>query len=317
MVLNMDDEYEGTSEGLSKVIDEVSKIVIGKEELIKLLMIALLCEGHVLVEGMPGTAKTLLARAFSRAVGGEFKRIQFTSDTLPSDITGFYLYTVAGKGSLIKGPVFSNILLADELNRGPPRTQAALLEAMQDRTVSIESETFSLPRPFMVIATQVPYGSAGTYPLPDVQLDRFMFRIWSGYNPREVEEEVVKKIDFIDELPVKKVIDIDILINGIDMVKKVTVDDKIVEYIINLVEKIRSDENILSGPSTRGIIGLYKGARASAFLSGRRYVIPDDVKMLIHPALDHRVRVKAEAVIEGINPEDIIEKAAKEVPIPK
>ena len=313
----MDRGLSRISTSISRIFEEVSKVVIGKEDIIKFIMAALLSEGHILIEGMPGTAKTLVARAFAKAVGGVFKRIQFTSDTLPSDIVGFYLYTVAGKGELVRGPVFTNILLADELNRGPPRTQAALLEAMQDRTVTIEGETLSLPRPFLVIATQVPYGSAGTYPLPDVQLDRFMFRLWSGYNPSDVEKSVMKNIDYIDALPVEKVIDIKMLIRGMDAVKKVGVDDEIVNYIIDIVNTVRGFEEVLIGPSTRGVIALYKGARALAFLDGRDYVIPDDVKILVHPALDHRVRVRAEAVVEGVKPEDLVERAVKEVPVPK
>ncbi len=313
----MDKEFVKLSNAVSNVFKEVSKVVYGREYVARLIMAALLSEGHVLIEGMPGTAKTLIARAFAKAISSSFKRIQFTSDTLPSDIVGFYLYTVTGKGELVKGPIFTNILLADELNRGPPRTQAALLEAMQDRTVTIEGETMDLPRPFLVIATQMPYGSAGTYPLPDVQLDRFMFRVWSGYNPRDVEENVVKNIDYIDELPVEEVIDTKTLLKAIEMVKKVTVSDEVVGYMIDVVERVRADENVLVGPSTRGVISLYKGARALAFLEGREYVIPDDVKALLHPALDHRVRVRAEAVVEGVKPETVVERAIGEVPVPK
>ncbi len=313
----MDKEFSDLSNAVSGVFEEVSKVVYGRDVAIRLIMSALLSEGHVLIEGMPGTAKTLLARAFAKVLGGVFKRIQFTSDTLPSDVVGFYLYTVAGKGELVKGPVFTNILLADELNRGPPRTQAALLEAMQDRTVTIEGKTMDLPKPFLVIATQVPYGSAGTYPLPDVQLDRFMFRIWSGYNPRNIEKDVISRIDFIDELPVEEVVDLKTLLKAVKVVKRVVVSDEIIDYIMDIVEAIRRHGDVLAGPSTRGVISLYKGARALAFLDGRDYVIPDDVKMLIHPTLDHRVRVRAEAVVEGVKPEDIVEKVIGEVPVPK
>lgn len=311
------DDYFQLSSGLKRVFEEVSKVVVGREEYVKLLLAALLCEGHVLIEGMPGTAKTLLAKAFASAIGGEFKRIQFTADTLPSDVTGFYVYTVTGKKDLVKGPIFTNILLADELNRAPPRTQAALLEAMQERTVSIEGETFVLPRPFMVVATQIPYGGAGTYPLPDTQLDRFMFRIWSGYNTRDVEAEVLRKIDYIDSLPVGEAVDSGLVQSAIDSVKKVVVDEKIMDYILDIVESLRNDDYVLAGPSTRGVISLYKGCRAYAFLDGRDYVVPDDVKALVHPALDHRVRLKVEAVTEGLKPEDVVERVVKEVPVPK
>jgi len=313
----MDEKAQEISESLSKIINEVSKIVIGKRDLAKLVLASLLSEGHVLIEGMPGTAKTLLARAFAKSVGGIFKRIQFTSDTLPSDIVGFYIYTVSGRGRLVKGPVFTNILLADELNRGPPRTQAALLEAMQDRTVTIEGETMKLPIPFLVIATQVPYGSAGTHPLPEVQLDRFMFRVWSDYNPRDVEKTVITNIDYIDSMPIDTVVDLDTLITGIEYVKMVNISEELSEYILDIVDTVRRYDEILLGPSTRGVIALYKGARALAFLDGRDYVIPDDIKSLIHPALDHRVRVKAEAIVEGIKPEDLVERAIREVPVPK
>ena len=311
------DDYTLISSELTKVVEEISKVVIGKENYIKLLLTALLCEGHVLIEGMPGTAKTLLAKAFANALGGEFKRIQFTADTLPSDVTGFYIYTVTGRKDLVKGPIFTNILLADELNRAPPRTQAALLEAMQERTVSIEGETYVLPRPFMVIATQIPYGGAGTYPLPDTQLDRFMFRIWSGYNPRDIEANVVKNIDYIDTLPVDKAVDSDLVLSAIEAVKNVNVDEKIVDYILDIVDRLRNDDYIQTGPSTRGVISLYKGCRAYAFLEGRDYVIPDDVKNLVHPALDHRIRLKVEAVTEGLKPEDVVERVVNEVPVPK
>lgn len=313
----MDEKAEEVSESLSKIIDEVSKIVVGKRDSVKTVLASLLSEGHILIEGMPGTAKTLLARAFAKTIGGVFKRIQFTSDTLPSDIVGFYVYTMSGRERLVKGPIFTNILLADELNRGPPRTQAALLEAMQDRTVTIEGETMELPRPFLVIATQVPYGSTGTHPLPEVQLDRFMFRTWSAYNPREVERTVMMNIDYIDSMPIDTVIDLNTLIAGIEYVKTVNISGELSDYILDIVDTVRRFDEILLGPSTRGVIALYKGARALAFLDDRDYVIPDDIKSLIHPALDHRVRVRAEAVVEDIKPEDLVERAIKEVPIPK
>ena len=313
----MDDDILEVSDSISRIIDEVSKIVIGKKDLLKIVLSALLSEGHVLIEGMPGTAKTLLAKAFAMSVGGRFKRLQFTSDTLPSDVTGFYIYTMMGRGRFIEGPVFTNILLADELNRGPPRTQAALLEAMQDRTVTIEGNTMSLPKPFMVIATQLPYGAAGTYPLTDVQVDRFMFRLWSGYNPRDVEKSVVINIDYIDSLPIEEVVSLDLVVRCIDIVKNIHIEEGIVNYILDLVDAVRNSDDVLSGPSTRGVISLYKGSRALAFLDGRDYVVPDDVKLLVHPALDHRVRVKAEAVVEGVKPEDIVERVLREVPVPK
>jgi len=312
-----DDDVAAAAEKARLIIREVSKVVLGKEETVKLVLAALLAEGHILIEGMPGTAKTLTARAFAKTIGGVFKRIQFTPDTMPADIIGFYLYTPTGARSLVKGPIFANILLADELNRAPPRTQAALLEAMQECSVTIEGNTFQLPRPFMVIATQLPHGFAGTYALPEVLVDRFMFRLWSDYNPPETEVEIMENIDYIDELPVERVATPEDVLAMRSLVKKVHVSREILGYIEDVLRAVRQDPNVLIGPSTRAAIALYKGARALAMLDGRSYVIPDDVKELLHPVLDHRVRVRAEAEVEGVRPEDIVEKALSEVPVPK
>lgn len=305
------------SRSIKRVLDEISKVVIGKEGQLKLILSALVAGGHVLIEGFPGTAKTLTAKAFAKAIGGIFKRIQFTSDTLPSDVTGFYLYTPAGKSNLIRGPVFSNILLADELNRAPPRTQAALLEAMQEGQVTIEGETYSLPEPFMVIATQLPYGFTGTYPLPEVQIDRFMFRIWSGYSTPEEEAKVIEKIDYIDRLPVEQVVTLEEIIKVREMVREIYVSKDIVNYIEEILGRIRENPEVLVGPSTRGAIALYKGARAVALLEERSFVIPDDIKFLLHPSLDHRIKVRGEAEVEGVKPEDILDSIISEVPVPK
>lgn len=302
---------------LEEIISEVEKVIIGKRNLIEILIIALISGGHVLIEGLPGTAKTTTAKAFAKTIGGIFKRIQFTSDTLPADITGFYIYTIAGRRELKRGPIFTNILLADELNRAPPRTQSALLEAMQERQVTIEGDTYELPRPFMVIATQLPYGYAGTYPLTELQADRFMFRVWSGYMDPNKESEVISKIDYIDELPVKTVTKLDDIIRISEHIKRIHISKEIIIYITELVDYIRKHPDVAIGPSVRGEIALYKGARALAVLKRRDFVIPDDIKLLAHYALDHRIRVKPKAEVEGINSRDIIEKALEEVEVPK
>ena len=299
----------------SKLLKEVSKAVVGKESEKELLLVALLSGGHVLIEGMPGTAKTLLAKTFAKAIGGEFKRIQFTPDMLPSDITGFYYYTPSGEAKLVKGPAFTNILLADELNRATPRTQAALLEAMQENQVTIEGVTHPLPQPFLVVASQLPYGAEGTYPLTETQVDRFMLRAWSPYPKEEDEKEVLKRIDEIDEVQIEPVLTPKQVAAIQSQVREVYVSEEVVAYIVSLVNTIRRSPDVLLGPSPRGSIALYKGARALAYLNGRDYVIPDDVKKLAHPALVHRIKLKPEAEVEGATPRDVVEKALKETPV--
>jgi len=305
------------AEKMKKLLDEMSKVVIGKHDPLKIILTALLAGGHVLIEGLPGTAKTLTAKVFAKVIGGEFKRIQFTADTLPSDVIGFHIYTPTGRGELVRGPIFCNILLADELNRCPPRTQAALLEAMQEGQVTIEGKTLSLPKPFMVIATQLPYGYTGTYPLSEVQVDRFMFRVWSGPNTREQESAVLEKIDYIDELPINTLSSPSEILEIRELIKSIYVGPEIISYIEDILEAIRNYPEVLIGPSTRGAIAIYKGCRALAFLEERSYVIPDDVKFLLHAALDHRIKIKAELEIEGVKPEDIVNRALSEVPVPK
>ena len=216
-----------------RIINEISKVIIGKKKVIEGIVVALLSEGHVLIEGYAGTAKTMTAKAFAKTIGGIFKRIQFTPDTLPSDITGFYIYTVTGERRFQEGPIFANIVLADEINRTTPRTQAALIEAMQEKQVTIEGVTYKLPEPFMVVATQIPVAiSVGTYPLTEVQLDRFMFRLWSEYSPPEEEETIISNIDYIESLPVSQVTSPAQVIKLISYIKeKVYVDKSIVKYL--------------------------------------------------------------------------------------
>jgi len=300
-----------------KILSEVSKIVIGKEDIKETLLIALLSEGHVLIEGLTGTAKTLLAKTFALVIGGEFKRIQFTPDMLPADVTGFYVYSPSGKSRFVPGPLFANIVLTDELNRTTPRTQAALIEATQERQVTLEGKTHPLPKPFMVIASQLPYGFEGTYPLTEVQADRFMFRAWSEYPNKEEENQVLEKIDYIEEPDVKPVTTLEELLMLQQAVKKVYASEKVRDYIISLVNRARQDADVQTGPSSRASISLYKGSRALAFLQERDFVIPDDVKKLVLPAFEHRIRVKSEAEMEDVTPRIIVERILKEAPVPK
>jgi len=302
---------------LQNILAEVSKVVIGKHEIKELLLAALLSKGHVLIEGTPGTAKTTTARTFARAIGGEFKRVQGTPDMLPSDILGFFFYRTDGSSTLIPGPIFANVLLADELNRTTPRTQAALLEAMQENQVTIERETYPLEQPFIVIGSQIPFGGPGTSPLSDVQKDRFMFRIWSGILNREEEDLVLKNIDAISEPETSAVTTPQDIIRFQQEVRKVFVADSIRYYILEIIDRLRNHQDVQLGPSTRAGIALLTASRALAYIHGREFVIPDDVKVLMIPTLSHRLQLTAEAEMEEINPESIIKEVSSAVPVPK
>jgi MoxR-like ATPase len=300
----------------TRILEAVSKIVIGKTEVKTLLMAALLSGGHVLIEGMAGTAKTLLGNVFALAIGGRFKRIQLTTDLLPTDVTGFYLYAPDGSSKFIPGPIFANIVLADELNRTTPRTQAAFLEAMQERQVTIEGQPHPLPEPFMVIASQLPAGGAGTYPMAEVQIDRFMFRAWSGYPTPEEEADVIGHIDLLEAPSVPPVATPEAIIALRAQVKTTEVTEDVRRYLVSLVTHIRQDPDVLVGPGPRATITLYKGSRALAYLEGRDYVLPDDAKWLALASLQHRIQVKPEAEMDGITAETIVERALQEVRVP-
>ncbi|MBI4180907.1 MAG: MoxR family ATPase [Chloroflexi bacterium] len=300
-----------------KIRSELSRVIIGKEETREALMLALIAGGHVLIEGFPGTAKTKLASSFAGVIGGKFRRIQFTPDMMPADITGFYMYSPTADPRLIEGPIFANIVLADELNRTTPRTQSALLEAMQENQVTIERITYPLAKPFMVIATQVQAGAEGTYPLTDVQVDRFLLRVFSGYSSKEEEKQVIASIDKIDEPDIHAVTDLDEIRELQEVAKRVHVSPDIVDYITSIVERLRADPDVLSGPSTRSSIALYKCSRVLALLDGRDFVIPDDIKHLVFPAVEHRVRVKPEAEMDDVTPRIIMNRALEQVSVPK
>ncbi len=313
----MTEEQKKGVEIINNILAEVSTIVIGKDDMKELLMIALLSQGHVLIEGLPGTAKTTLARTFAGTIGGKFKRIQGTPDMLPADILGFYLYHTDGSSNFMPGPIFANVLLADELNRTTPRTQSALLEAMQESQVTIERETHPLVQPFIVIASQIPYGGPGTSPLSEVQIDRFMFRIWSDFPSMEEEAQVLRDIDKISEPHVSSVTTPDNILQLQQEVKRVHISDGIRHYIINILDNLRHHQDVSPGPSPRAGIALLKGSRALAFIQERDFVIPDDVKQLLIPTLSHRLHINVEAEIENVTPEVIINQATTEVPVPK
>ena len=300
-----------------KILGEISKVIIGKDEIREVLVLALLAGGHVLIEGLPGTAKTKLARSFAEVIGGKFNRIQFTPDMMPADITGFYIYSPTGDPRFVEGLIFANIVLADELNRTTPRTQSALLEAMQEYQVTIERKTYLLEKPFMVIATQVKSGAEGTYPLTDVQMDRFQLRALSGYSSKEDEKRIISNIDRIDEPDIRAVTTPGEIKELQILVKEVHVSPDIVEYTTSIIEHLRNDPDVLSGPSIRSSISLYKCSRVLALIDGRDFVIPDDVKHLVYPAVEHRIRVRPEAEMDNVTPGAIIGRALERVPVPK
>ncbi len=308
---------EKGQEILKNILQEVSRVVVGKDDIKELLLLALLSQGHVLIEGLPGTAKTTIARTFAHTIGGTFKRVQGAPDMLPSDILGFYLYRGDGTSTFMPGPIFTNVLLADELNRTTPRTQSALLESMQEQQVTIERETHKLAQPFIVIASQIPYGGPGTSQLSEVQTDRFMFRTWSGLPTKEEEDEILKNIDDIMEPHITPIATPGDIIKLQQEVKNVHVSDAVRRYILEIIDNLRHHQDIVISPSTRAAVALLKGARARAFLQERDFVIPDDVKNILTPTLSHRIQVSPEAEMDDINAENIINEVATRVPVPK
>ncbi len=300
-----------------RILAEISKVIIGKAEIERALVLALIAGGHVLIEGLPGNAKTKLARTFADTTGMQFKRIQFTPDMMPADITGFYVYSPDGATRFVEGPIFANMVLADELNRTTPRTQAALLEAMQEYQVTIEGKRYELTKPFIVIATQVPAGAEGTYPLTDVQVDRFLLMVNSAYPTKEEEKAIVSQIDMIDEPDTKVVTSPQEILGFQQLAKTVFVSPDIVEYATSLIAAMRTDPDVSWGPSVRATISLFKCARVLAMLDGREFVIPDDVKALAFNAVEHRIRVRPEAEMDDIKPRTIIERALNKIPVPK
>lgn len=301
-----------------RILNEVSKAVIGKDEIKEALMIALMAGGHVLIEGWPGSAKTTLAKTFAQAIGGDFKRIQFTPDMMPADVTGFYLHSPNGKApSFMPGPIFANVVLADELNRTTPRTQSAMLEVMQERQVTIETTTHLLSGPFMVIATQVQSGAEGTYPLTGVQVDRFLLRLASQYASKEDEKRMLSEIDRIDQPDIKAATSTAEIIELQQLAKKTYVSPDVVDYVASIIESVRNDPDVLPGVSSRASIALYKCSRVAAALDGRDFVIPDDVKRLVPGTMEHRIRIKAEAEMDGITAGMVLERVMGRVPVPK
>ncbi|WP_424358790.1 AAA family ATPase [Methanocella sp. MCL-LM] len=308
----------GVFKSLSTCITgEVKKVIVGKDTLIQDILIALLSEGNIMLDGVPGLAKTSIAKAFAATLDLDFKRLQFVPDILPSDITGTYVYNQNDSSfSLKKGPIFTNILLVDEVNRASPKTQSSLLEAMEEKQVSIDGTTMPLPYPFMVITTQNPIDIIGTFPLPEAQIDRFMFKLNVDYPTPEEELDILKAKNENACGAVERVLAADDVVNLINIVRQVHVDDKVIEYIRDLILASRSHEKILLGGSPRASIALLKASKAVAAIDGRDYVIPDDIKYLAPRILNHRLIIKPEYEFENITTFDIIEELLNTVKIP-
>jgi len=296
---------------------EVHKAVVGKDDVIELLAVALLSEGHVILEGIPGVAKTTIAKSFAKAIGLEFSRIQLTPDLLPADIIGTVYYDQrTGQFKIKKGPIFANVVLADEINRAQPKTQSALLEAMQEGQVTIEGNTLPLPKPFLVIATKNPLEFEGVYTLPEAQLDRFMLHIDVGYPDKNEELEMLLRKDRGEFGEVKQVFTPSQIMALIAKVKSVKTSEEVLHYLYEIVARTRRDERLLVGASPRAAEHLLYAAKAKAFLSGRDYVIPDDVKEMAVHVLSHRLLVRAEYELEGVKSEDIVREILDEVEVP-
>ena len=320
----MSDDITKQSEHFQKLSKEIGKVIIGQKRSIEFMLLGILCDGHILLEGVPGVAKTTMIKALTKAMGLSFKRIQFTPDLLPSDLVGTLIYNQKTEDfETRKGPIFANLILADEINRAPAKVQAALLEAMQENQVTIGSNTFSLDKPFLVFATQNPLEQEGTYRLPEAQIDRFMFKLIIGYPSQKEEGEIIrshKDVDVIEPVLTKK----DVL-EAQKTVQQIYCDDKILEYIVSLVSATRAPElfgledykkYLVYGVSPRATLALHRASRAHAFLQKRTFVTPDDVKAVALPILRHRLILSVDAEAENISPDMLIRKTLLTIPTP-
>ena len=301
------------------LMGEVAKVIIGKQENLRRVAIGILSNANMLIEDYPGLAKTLMANTFATSLGCKFKRVQFTPDLLPADIMGTYMYDQqAGEFKLRPGPLFTNVLLADEINRAPPKTQAALLEAMEEKQVTIEGITHKLPAPFITMATQNPIEQEGTYPLPEAQLDRFMMKMSMGYPDRQEEKSILqrRKLRGKDDYDIEPITSPKKVVAMQKALETVHVDTAILSYIVELVHRTREDHRVITGASPRASQSLFKTARASAAIDGRDYVIPDDIKAVALQVVSHRIVLKPESKIRGVTGQHIMRKILSEVPVP-
>jgi MoxR-like ATPase len=302
-----------------RILEEIERAVVGKREALELVLLGFLADGHVLVEDFPGLAKTLIAKSFAQVFSMDFGRVQFTPDLMPSDVTGSSVFNQrTGDFEFRPGPIFTNLLLGDEINRAPPKTQAALLEAMQERQVTIEGRTNPLERPFLVIATQNPIEYEGTYPLPEAQLDRFILRLGVGYPTRDDEWSLLERRleRGADDIQLEAVTDRDGLLEMQASLEQVHVSEPVGTYIVDIVASTRTSRRIQVGASPRGSLAILKLSRAKAALGGRDYVTPEDVKAVAVPALSHRLMLKPELWVQRVRPEDVVLEALETVPAP-
>ena len=313
-----------TAQLVSNLLSEARKTLVGQEEPLTLLITALLCGGHVLIEGPPGTAKTLMAKTLAQMIQADFRRIQFTPDLMPSDVVGTQVYDLSnGQFRLRKGPIFTQILLGDEINRAPAKTQSALLEAMEERQVTIEGQRLSLPEPFFVIATQNPIEYEGTYPLPEAQLDRFLFKVVIDYASRDVETEVLRRYHLgfdahqLTASGLRAIVTPEALTACRAEIAQVQVEQGILNYIVSIVQATRNSPELLVGASLRAGIALLLAAKTLAAIYNRNYVTPDDVKLLARPVLRHRIILRPEAEIEGLNADIAIGRILNRVEVPR
>ncbi|HWQ67103.1 MAG TPA: MoxR family ATPase [Methanospirillum sp.] len=324
-ILALTKEAQQYTELLHPLMDEISRVIVGQQEVIDRLLIALIADGHVLLEGVPGIAKTLLIKTLAKAVDASFSRIQFTPDLLPADITGTKIYNQKSCAfSTVQGPIFSQFVLADEINRAPPKVQSALLEAMQERQVTIQGETLSLPSPFFVLATENPVEHEGTYPLPEAQMDRFIFKILMKYPSKSDEMLILNRFTEGETCTIQPVITASTILELQKFLPRVYADIEIKKYVTSIVDASRNPsayglslgEYIAFGASPRATIFLVLGAKAHALLKGRGYVVPEDVKAIAHEVLRHRIILTYQAEAEGIGPDTIVHQILSTVPVP-
>lgn len=301
-----------------RVVNNVEKVIVGKHREVELTLLALLAKGHILIEDVPGVGKTVLTKAISRSLGCSFKRIQFTPDLLPTDVTGVSIYNQKVEEFEFRpGPIMAQIVLADEINRATPKTQSALLEAMEEKQVTVDGTTYPLPDPFIVLATQNPIEYEGTFPLPEAQLDRFLIRISLGYPSARDEVEILGRMQRASPLDsISQVVTPQELVAAQEAVREIYVDNLIKEYVVAVVEATRKHEDVYLGASPRGSLALYRSCQARALLEGRNYVIPDDVKALAEITLGHRLIMSPSARMKGINSSSIVEDILRQTPVP-